>query len=338
MNNKMDCKRNNSMIRAFLFAALILIASPLLFARGAGESGEPLTIKAAVFKGPSGFGMVKMMESPPEFGDGSEVRIEVLPTPQEMVARVSSGEIDIAVFPTNLAAKMYTAGPGYPMAAVSGYGLLHLLSRDTDIRSWADMEGETVHTVGKGASPDFLLRYFLSRAGLDPVADLKIDYSIQAAPQLAQALIAGKVSHAVLPEPFATLVNVRDPSVKRVIDLQKSWTDLYGGGGNRSYPITVAVVSPKLAEERPELVRLFFEAYRDSIEWVNSNPEEAAQLIEKYDIMPAAIAAPAIPNCNLAYSSAADSRKEVEEYLRVLLDFDPASVGGKLPDKGFYLD
>ncbi len=329
---------NYNMNRMFLLTALMLMALLPVFARGAGESGESVTIKAAVFKGPSGFGMVKMMENPPEFGHGNEVRIEVLPTPQEMVARVSSGEIDIAVFPTNLAAKLYTAGPGYRMTAVVGYGLLHLLSRDTGISSWADLEGETIHTVGKGASPDFLLRYFLSRAGLDPAADLKIDYSIQAAPQLAQALIAEKVSFAVLPEPFATLVSTRDPSVKRVIDLQKSWIDLYGGGGNRSYPITVAVVSPKLAEERPELVRRFFEAYRDSIDWVNSNPDDAAKLIEKYDIMPAAIAAPAIANCNLAYRGAVESRKEVEDYLRVLLDFDPSSVGGKLPDKGFYFD
>jgi NitT/TauT family transport system substrate-binding protein len=325
-----------SSFRAFsLLLAGFLLASALpLFGSGAKEKKESLVIRGAVYKGSSGFGAVRLLEDPPELGAGISVEFQVLPTPQEMVARVSSGEVDIAVFPTNLAAKLYNAGTGYRLGGVIGYGILHLLSSDTGIASWADLDGKTVYTVGKGATPDFLLRYFLSRSGVEK--QVSIDYSITAAPQLAQALIGGKVEYGVLPEPFATLVSNKAPTVSSVIDFQQSWNDLYGGEEGRSYPITVVVLSSKLLDSHPEVARRFLDAYKASIEWVRANPDDAAALIEKFDIMPAAIAAPAIPNCNLVFLPAVESRPLVEDFLRVLLDFDPASIGGKLPDEGFY--
>jgi NitT/TauT family transport system substrate-binding protein len=322
-----------------LLWALIIFCSGLpLYAQGRREQPQGLELKAAVFKGPSGFGMVKLLEEAPVLGDDVSISFQVLPTPQEMVARVSSGEIDIAVFPTNLAAKLYNGGVRYPMAAVVGYGLLHLLSSDREIVSWADMEGMEIHSVGKGASPEYLLRYYLASAGLDPERDVDLNFSIQAAPQLAQALIGGKVSYAVLPEPFATLVTVREPSITRVIDFQQSWLNLFGGEGERSYPITVVVVSPSLIEKNRSVLDRFLESCKESIEWVKSNPSEAAVLIEKHDIMPAAIAEPAIGHCNLDFVTAGESRTEVEAFLRVLLDFAPESVGGRLPVRGFYLE
>ena len=84
------------------------------------------------------------------------------------------------------------------------------------------------------------------------------------------------------------------------------------------------------------MVKKFLDAYRDSIEWVNANPAEAAELIGKYDVLPAALARPAIPHCNLEFIPAAEARPLMERYLQVLLDFNPASVGGALPDDGFY--
>lgn len=324
-------------MRLFCIAIICMIISgPALFARGAKEYTE-LELKAAVFKGPSGFGIVKMMEENPDLGEGVNISYEVLPSPQEMVARIASGEVDFGVLPVNIAAKLFNGKGTYPMAAVTGYGLLYLLSSDPGISSWTDLESREIYTVGKGASPDYLLQYYLSQAGLEAGKDLAVNYSIQAAPMLAQALIGGKVDTAVLPEPFVTQVRSRNKAVSSRLDFQKSWIDLHGGEEGRSYPITAAVVSASLVKEQPEVVEAFYNAYRDSIAWVNANQEAAGKLIEKWDIMPAAIAAPAIPGCNLSFQSAAQARREVEGYLKVLLEYNPPSVGGKLPTEDFYL-
>ena len=56
-----------------------------------------------------------------------------------------------------------------------------------------------------------------------------------------------------------------------------------------------------------------------------------AGIIEK-----APVAAKAIPYCNITYIDGADMQTKVSGYLSVLFDLDPTSIGGQLPDEGFY--
>jgi NitT/TauT family transport system substrate-binding protein len=49
------------------------------------------------------------------------------------------------------------------------------------------------------------------------------------------------------------------------------------------------------------------------------------------------MAAPAIPNCNLTYEDIDMAKAEVVNYYNLLFNFYAKSVGGKLPDEGFYL-
>jgi NitT/TauT family transport system substrate-binding protein len=62
----------------------------------------------------------------------------------------------------------------------------------------------------------------------------------------------------------------------------------------------------------------------------------AAKLVEKFNIFKAAIAEAAIPYCNITYIGGADMKPLMDGYLRVLFEQNTASVGGKLPDDGFY--
>ncbi len=344
-------KRMITLLSILLLAALPLVAGGVQEkAADGGETGEtgqeqtagtereedPLTVRAAVYKGPSGFGMIRLFEKKPDLGKNVESEFSVLPSPQEMVARVGGGELDFAVFPANMAAKLYTKGPGYRLGAVTGMGVLSVVSLDDSIEEWKDLEGRTVRAIGKGATPDYLFRYLLTEHGLTPGEDVNIDFSVKSAPQLAQLVIGGKAETAVLPEPFVTMVRLKSDAARPVLDFQESWKELQGT--DRSYPITVVVVRPGLAEERPDVVRRFLAAYRESIEWVNANPAEAAKLIGEYGVLPANLAKPAIPNTNLEFIPASDAKALMESYLQVLLEFNPAAVGGTLPDDAFYLE
>ena len=50
----------------------------------------------------------------------------------------------------------------------------------------------------------------------------------------------------------------------------------------------------------------------------------------------APIAKLAIPNCNIFFASGEDMKPLLDGYLKALYEVKPASVGGKLPDDGFY--
>jgi NitT/TauT family transport system substrate-binding protein len=53
--------------------------------------------------------------------------------------------------------------------------------------------------------------------------------------------------------------------------------------------------------------------------------------------MPAVVAEHAIPRANLTFVRALDARRMVDRFLRVLYDYEPRSVGERIPDGEFYL-
>src|SRR5690606_1935221 len=96
------------------------------------------------------------------------------------------------------------------------------------------------------------------------------------------------------------------------------------------------VVRSDFAEEYPEQLAAFLDEYKLSTEYVNANIPEAAQLVEKYGIVKAAVAEKAIPYCHITYLEGAEMKKAMGGYLSVLFDQNPKAVGGTLPDDDFY--
>jgi len=313
---------NRTRSAILLLLASLIVSGPLV--------AETLTVYG--LKGPSGLGMVRMFERPPKV-EGSDIKIEALPTVDLMVARLVSGEAKIGILPPNIAAKLYASGRPLAIAAVVGKGMLSLISSDASIRSLADLRGKEIYMAGQGATPDFVFRKILTASGINPERDISLRYSM-AYPEMAQSLIAGRITHAVLPEPFATMALMGKPSLRVPFDLQKEWSL---SGGSPDYPMTVLVVDTRFATEKGVLLKVILAAYQESIAWTVANPELAGVLAEKYELgLKAPIAAASIPKSAYVFTPAEDARGDLEALLRVFLALAPSSIGGKLPDDSFY--
>ena len=75
-----------------------------------------------------------------------------------------------------------------------------------------------------------------------------------------------------------------------------------------------------------------------STQFVTENVKEGAALVEKFDIIKAAVAEKAIPYCNIVFVEGEDMKQRIGGYLKALYDEEAASVGGKLPEDDFYYD
>ena len=159
----------------------------ILTANGVQEQKEEIEITVAVFKGPSGMAATKLLGDNFQPGFNTKVNYIILGSPMEAVAKMTSGEVDAVFLPVNMAAKLYTKGPRFKLAAVSGLGSLYMVSTDNSIKNWTDLRGKTIYLTGKGATPDYLLRYLLLENGLDPTEDVKLDFSAQASGIQAKA-------------------------------------------------------------------------------------------------------------------------------------------------------
>ena len=301
---------------------------------------EPVTVRLAVLKGPTGFGYVHLLGDGGKLDLGITVEAEVLPSPAEVTAKLISGELDIAAIPANLAANLYNKGIGIQLAAVTGEGMLYFLSRDKHVDFTQQsvkqilLEGKFIHVPAPGSTPDLITRYIMTGWGLDNTGQNEVlDFSITSPAQLAQMLIAGKVDYAVLPEPFATMAELKSPDVYRTGDLQEPWFEMTG---NSSYPMTALVVQNTFAQKNTNALGRILQAVKTSISTVLEDPSAAAVLIEQFGILSAGLAEPAIPRCSLMYQPGAEARESFEEYLQILAQLYPDSIGGRLPDGGFY--
>lgn len=98
----------------------------------------------------------------------------------------------------------------------------------------------------------------------------------------------------------------------------------------------VLVVSEDFVSSNENALRTFLDEYKASSKNATANIEETASLLEKYDIIKAAIATKAIPYCNICFITGDEMISKVTGYFKVLFDASPDSLGKKLPDNNIF--
>ena len=142
---------------------------------------------------------------------------------------------------------------------------------------------------------------------------------------------------AMLPQPFVTTAQTKSDKIQVRLDLTAEWDAIQKDSDAPSQLITGVVVARRaFVEENPEAVAAFMDSYAASVEFVNPNIDEAAELVGKYEIVPAAVAQKAIPACNITFIAGDEMKQALSGYLNVLFEQNPKAVGGALPDDDFY--
>ncbi|MBF1053239.1 MAG: ABC transporter substrate-binding protein [Peptostreptococcus sp.] len=319
-----------------VFLAALLVATGLTACGQKEEvSSEPaVTAKVAALKGPTSMGMVKMMA---DQKDAKEKNYEftIGSSPDEIAPKFLKGEFDIVALPSNLASILYNKSQGkVQVLAINTLGILYLMENGDSVKSIEDLKGKTVYSSGKGAVPEYAFNYILKANGLNPDTDLRVEYKSEHTEALA-ALLNDKSGLAVLPQPFATVASLKNKDLRTALDLSKEW-DKASKNAKSTMITGVVVVNKDFAAKYPEKIKKFMADYKASIDYTNTNVDDAAKLIEENNIVPAAVAKKAIPQCNITYIDGSDMKDKLSGYLQVLFEANPKSVGGKMPADDFY--
>lgn len=289
---------------------------------------ETIAVRVGALTGPTAMGMAQLLDEP-------EYTPTIVGTADELMPRILQGEVDIAAVPANLAATLYqkTQG-GVTVLAVNVLGVLYVgeLGGDT-VQTVADLKGKTLLATGKGATPEYFLRYLLTQNGLDPDKDVAIQWKSE--PSEVVALLNAKGSGiAMLPQPYVTAAaNQLGENFRIALSVSEEWEKLESDSR-----CTTAVVMARTAfvQEHPEQVQAFLEALSQSVQWVNGQPQEAAELCEQLGIIKAGVAKKAIPDCNLVCITGDEMKQALSGCLEVIYDQNPKAVGGSLPGNDFY--
>lgn len=314
-----------------LILALVLAFSVSGCSENKAEIGnEPVNI--TMLKGSTGIGAVKLMEESEKNETDGNYNINVSAAADDAMAKIISGEVDIAAVPTNIAPLIYNKTNGnIAVLAVNTLGVLYIVENGDSIHTIKDLEGKTIYSSGQGAVPEYVLNYLLEK---NNVENVNIVYMTEHA-EVAAALADGRADIALLPEPNVTAVIMKNSEIRIAVDVNDEWKKTNGS----ELAMGCIVAGKEFIDENKEAVDIFLKEYSESIDYVNNNVSEAAELVEKYGIMASSDAAvKAIPNCNIVYKEKDEMKTMLEAFYDVLYKANPKSVGGEIPDTELYYD
>lgn len=317
-----------------VMAIILSLAMTMALTVGLASCGNDTltgTINVGALNGPTGMGMVNLMDRPEEYN------IEVFQSPTDAVAKLLNGDVDIAAVPSNMAAVLYNKTKGN-VVAVSPItlGVLYIMDNGSGVTSFKDLKGKTIVSSGQGGAPEYILQRVLESQGLKLYEDVDVKWLANHS-DVAKTLMTTKGTVAMMPEPFVSSVSSQSKGkINIAFDLNQLWQETTG----KELPMGVLVTTKKFIEEREGDLAIFLKDYKESVDFVNDNPTVAAKTIVAQGFLPSEeIAEAAIPNCNIVVYIDGD-KEEGMEMLKMfneeLFKMAPASVGGALPDEDLY--
>ncbi|MCL1905769.1 MAG: PhnD/SsuA/transferrin family substrate-binding protein [Clostridiales bacterium] len=318
-------------MKKFIFCLLLIVLLPAGAACSTAKDTPQVNI--AVLRGPTGIGAAWLMEES-ESGQ-KNYNFHLTDNPEQVVALLANGTVDMAALPTNLAANLYAKTEGQiRMTAIIARGVLYMLQAGDAVQNWEDLRGRTIYATARGSNPEYILYHLLQEHGLQPGRDVQVEFKNDHA-ELATLLATGQVDLAMLPEPFVTSALMQNDNLSMVFDLSAEWEAL----GTGSLAMTALVAQNSFIAAEPDSVATLMADMEQSVNYAVNNVSQAAALCEKHGIIPkAAVAEQAIPRCNLnlTFITGEDMQGAIAAYFDVLYQAAPQSMGGALPDGYFY--
>lgn len=314
-----------------IIATVLTATLSLGLMAGCAKKKDDTVVRVGSLKGPTTIGIVNLMDKSSKGEAEGNYEFTMSAAPDEITAKVVSGDIDIALVPANLASVLYNKTQGGVTAIdINTLGVLYCVTGDSSVKSVKDLAGKTVITTGQGATPEYSLRYLLDQNG---ITDCTIEFKSEAT-EVAAVLTEDPTQVAVLPQPFATVACAQNEAIAPAFALEDEWQTLTDGLGMVT---GVTIVRNDFLKEHPAAVSTFISEHQASVNAANSDLDTTAALVVANDIIgKEPIAKKAIPSCNVVCITGDSLKTNLSAYLEVLYNYDPKAVGGNLPGEEFY--
>ncbi|MCK5111187.1 MAG: ABC transporter substrate-binding protein [Arcobacteraceae bacterium] len=271
-----------------------------------------------------------------------KVEFRLWKSPDELRAFTLRGGADFIAVPTNVGANLYNKGVNIKLLNVSVWGILGILTRDKTKKTLKDFVGCEIAMPFRADMPDIIFEEIVKAQGLNPKKDFKLRY-LNSPIDAMQMLILRRVDHALLAEPAISIALRKTGSFPLKLiapDLYRS--DMLELEWGKTFKVDTKIPEAGMAvvgdiSKNEYVLKRFNEEYAKSMAWYKSNPKEAGALAVKYvKMLDANGVADSIEYVQLDVVEAKNAKKDLEFFFDILKKNNPKSIGGKLPDDGFY--
>ncbi|WP_169938017.1 ABC transporter substrate-binding protein [Pseudomonas multiresinivorans] len=284
------------------------------------------------------FPLLHMVETNALAEYAERVEFHLWQNPDQLRVLLAKNELDYSAVPVNLPALMAGRGQHVRLLNVSVWGIIWLVSRDPQVKGFADLAGKDVVLPFQRDLPAILIDELLLSHGLKPGKDLTLR-PVRDGQDAQALLLAGRADHALLVEPAVSLLLWRNRSkggapLYRVQSLESAWKQAFAQ--QPELPQAGLMSSPQRAEDG-ELARAVEAAYAESARWCSTQPRDCAELVHRHlPHLPVEAVEESIRVTRLDSVAASVARGPLEALFGLIAERHPQAIGGSMPSASFY--
>ncbi|EGG42107.1 aliphatic sulfonate ABC transporter periplasmic ligand-binding protein [Candidatus Nitrosarchaeum limnium SFB1] len=213
-----------------------------------------------------------------EIGNTITIQPILFDSGPQVIESIFAGSVNIAYVGPGPAINGFLKSEHHNVKILSGAasgGVSFIVHPDSKINSAEDFIGKRIAAPQIGNSQDISLRTYLSANGLKPaekggsVIVLNVPNS-----DIYTLFAKGDIDAAWVAEPTATLL-VQKLNGTRLFDEIDMWPD-------QKFASVLLIANEDYVNQHPEVIRKWLEAHQQTIDWINSNPEETRIIFNQF--------------------------------------------------------
>ena len=253
---------------------------------------------------------------------------------KKLLESLNKKEVDIALVPTDMAAKVYNKNSSYQICASIGQGSYYLVTSDPEVRGFnSTLINKEIAIAGENSMTDNIVKAILKKNNIDETL-VKFKYT-NTVPELVKTLTLGEIYTGIVPETSLTSLLYKHSGLKILASTNDAYENTFDI--SEGYPQFSVIVRKDFAKNNKEYVNKFLSKLKESIEFVNNNPLQAGAYGEELKIpIKPQILSKAIKRCNLKFIEIDKFKQNYEYFFDILYNYNNEAVGGTVPDESIY--
>ena len=252
----------------------------------------------------------------------------------KLLESLNKKQVDIALVPTDMAAKVYNKNSSYQIFASIGQGSYYLVTSDPEVRGFnSTLINKEIAIAGENSMTDNIVKAILKKNNIDETL-VKFKYT-NTVPELVKTLTLGEIYTGIVPETSLTSLLYKHSGLKILASTNDAYENTFDI--SEGYPQFSVIVRKDFAKNNKEYVNKFLSKVKESIEFVNNNPLQAGAYGEELKIpIKPQILSKAIKRCNLKFIEIDKFKQNYEYFFDILYNYNNEAVGGTVPDESIY--
>ena len=253
---------------------------------------------------------------------------------KKLVESLNKKQVDIALVPTDMAAKVYNKNSSYQIYASIGQGSYYLVTSDPEVTGFnSTLINKEIAIAGENSMTDNIVKAILKKNNIDETL-VKFKYT-NTVPELVKTLTLGEIYIGIVPETSLTSLLYKHSGLKILASTNDAYENTFDI--SEGYPQFSVIVRKDFAKNNKEYVNKFLFKLKESIEFVNNNPLQAGAYGEELKIpIKPQILSKAIKRCNLKFIEIDKFKQNYEYFFDILYNYNNEAVGGTVPDESIY--